>query len=403
MQQFANGLLTDPFFNIGMGLLSAGGWSTTPRTLGDGLAMGLQNWQRAQGAAQQQMMGQMRMRMMQRQMDMEEAKFRQQAAQQKRMAAMFGGPEGSGGMGGLLSPEAMQKARAIYQMGGPGAATQFVTGLLTQKQQADPTSFREYEKAKAQGFAGSYMDFRREIANMKAPRIDARTTVIPGELPMGTALGKAYNDYRRMAAKLGENHPDVQPLKRAYEKLSQEDRSVLEAGQTFDALNPTLADIEKNPKAISELTGVGRGLANLLLPDSAENAMLSPDTQRYIRASREWIAKHLKRESGAAVSNEEFQNTYPQFFPVPGDSPQNIEDKRIARARRAAQLNNRKFVDPRQAEAEEEAALDAKLKAGLSQKPAAPSVAVPQVAPPTGLLEGNPMPSRRPINLPWIK
>jgi hypothetical protein len=48
-------------------------------------------------------------------------------------------------------------------------------------------------------------------------------------------------------------------------------------------------------------------------------------------AARNWIAASLRQESGAAISQGEFDNQYRIFFPMPGDGPDQIRQKEIAR------------------------------------------------------------------------
>lgn len=48
-------------------------------------------------------------------------------------------------------------------------------------------------------------------------------------------------------------------------------------------------------------------------------------------AARNFIAASLRQESGAAIGKEEYDNQYRIFFPMPGDTPDQIEQKRLAR------------------------------------------------------------------------
>jgi hypothetical protein len=50
------------------------------------------------------------------------------------------------------------------------------------------------------------------------------------------------------------------------------------------------------------------------------NAMLSDNSQRAEQAQRDFVNAILRRESGAAVSETEFDNARKQYFPQPGDS-----------------------------------------------------------------------------------
>ncbi|MGJ5075495.1 hypothetical protein [Bradyrhizobium oligotrophicum] len=64
------------------------------------------------------------------------------------------------------------------------------------------------------------------------------------------------------------------------------------------------------------------------------NYAVSEDRQKYDQAKRDFINAQLRRESGAAISQGEFDSAEKQYFPVPGDGPEVIKQK--AANRRAA-------------------------------------------------------------------
>lgn len=53
--------------------------------------------------------------------------------------------------------------------------------------------------------------------------------------------------------------------------------------------------------------------------------------QKYNQAKSDFINAQMRRESGAAIAPSEFANADKQYFPVPGDTPQVIEQKRANR------------------------------------------------------------------------
>jgi hypothetical protein len=55
------------------------------------------------------------------------------------------------------------------------------------------------------------------------------------------------------------------------------------------------------------------------------------DQKRYISARANWIAAVLRRESGAAIAESEYKGGFEQYFPLIGDSPQVVRDKRDRR------------------------------------------------------------------------
>jgi hypothetical protein len=86
-------------------------------------------------------------------------------------------------------------------------------------------------------------------------------------------------------------------------------------------------------KAIEQFTesGLQPGGALARGVPFAGNFLQTEDYQRFDRARRDFINSVLRLESGAAIGQEEFANAERQYFPMPGDKPGVIEDKRIAR------------------------------------------------------------------------
>lgn len=61
------------------------------------------------------------------------------------------------------------------------------------------------------------------------------------------------------------------------------------------------------------------------------NKVLSPERQKQVQAMRNFVNATLRRESGAVINPDEFQNAARQYFPMPGDSPEVIAQKRANR------------------------------------------------------------------------
>lgn len=57
----------------------------------------------------------------------------------------------------------------------------------------------------------------------------------------------------------------------------------------------------------------------------------SEDRQRFDQAARDFINATLRRESGAAIAQSEFDNANLQYIPQPGDSDEVLEQKRLNR------------------------------------------------------------------------
>lgn len=76
--------------------------------------------------------------------------------------------------------------------------------------------------------------------------------------------------------------------------------------------------------AAAGLSGAGQAL----LPDSVfTNWLKSPEYQQLDQAERDFVNAVLRRESGAVISNQEFDNARKQYFPTAGDSKAVIDQK----------------------------------------------------------------------------
>lgn len=85
------------------------------------------------------------------------------------------------------------------------------------------------------------------------------------------------------------------------------------------------ADKQSKAKDAKLFGVVGVPFANYMVPEAR---------QKYDQAKADFINAQLRRESGAAIGQSEFENANKQYFPVPGDSPAVIKQK--AANRRAA-------------------------------------------------------------------
>jgi hypothetical protein len=89
------------------------------------------------------------------------------------------------------------------------------------------------------------------------------------------------------------------------------------------------ADRIANALPVLDSTSPGRG-ARILenAPLSVGNEFLSGEAQQFFQAERDFINAVLRRESGAVISEEEFDNARRQYIPQPGDKDEVLEQKR---------------------------------------------------------------------------
>lgn len=85
-------------------------------------------------------------------------------------------------------------------------------------------------------------------------------------------------------------------------------------------------EILSDPNVTQAAMSLGQNAMNMA-PMGLGNYMTSPEYQKYDQASRDFVNAVLRKESGAAISESEFQNAKIQYFPQPGDTPEKIAQK----------------------------------------------------------------------------
>lgn len=121
---------------------------------------------------------------------------------------------------------------------------------------------------------------------------------------------------------------------------------------------------------------IARGAEAVPGGSAAVNSTLSPKEQKVAQAHRDFINAVLRKESGAAIAQSEFDNARRQYFPQPNDSTAVIEQKR---KNRATAISGMKLI----------AGPGGKHIDAMPQQPTAPK---PSVAPGTkGMHKGKPV------------
>lgn len=88
--------------------------------------------------------------------------------------------------------------------------------------------------------------------------------------------------------------------------------------------------MEAANQTLDTLEGEGTSLFNTLASKAGTvgNYALTPEYRQYEQAQRDFLNAVLRQESGAVISEEEFDNGRKQYFPQPGDDPQTIAQKK---------------------------------------------------------------------------
>lgn len=96
--------------------------------------------------------------------------------------------------------------------------------------------------------------------------------------------------------------------------------------------DPKLLDPTSTKKAFDPTTS--KTMAINAMPETFANwALRSPEHQQYMQAAESWIRAFLRKESGAAISKDEFARDFKVYFPQPGDKPEVLAQKEAMRAR----------------------------------------------------------------------
>ena len=173
------------------------------------------------------------------------------------------------------------------------------------------TKQREYEFAKAEGFTGTFTDFLRAGSDTKTT--DQRNY----EFAQSEAGGNYTGSFQDFISLQNEAKPltDSQAQSTTYYgRTLMAHRELLRPmpdGRTLDFMGTEYDQVM--------LDEIGGRLAN---------PVLDPMYRLYANNKRTFINSTLRRESGAAISESEFVSANLQYFPQPGDSPAEVEQKR---------------------------------------------------------------------------
>lgn len=90
--------------------------------------------------------------------------------------------------------------------------------------------------------------------------------------------------------------------------------------------------LESSGRILSQFSDLGSSMFGTVSGSGwFPNVLKSSDRQRMEQAQRDFVNAQLRRESGAVISDSEFDNAAKQYFPQPGDSDAVIAQKNQAR------------------------------------------------------------------------
>lgn len=166
---------------------------------------------------------------------------------------------------------------------------------------------------------------KRQNAALAAAQAKEKLELERGEAVKTTINGKVWlfypklNKLRAVVNQHGEHLKDASAVKPPNESQANS----LMYGERMQTANNILADIESSNKSW-DVKG-GNGWARITPKAGSE------DFKKYEQAKRNFINAVLRKESGAAIAESEFESANKQYFPQIGDTPDVIAQKAATR------------------------------------------------------------------------
>lgn len=108
---------------------------------------------------------------------------------------------------------------------------------------------------------------------------------------------------------------------------------MVQAEKQLSATAPVDENGQRDVTKIENPKNVMGALRDGLLPfEGLRNTVTPNDTQAYNQLAKQWIRAKLRKESGAAIGNEEMEQEFRTYFPQYGDGPEVLKQKALARA-----------------------------------------------------------------------
>lgn len=178
--------------------------------------------------------------------------------------------------------------------------------------------FRQQEAARAQGNTDRSFGLQKQQADEAARGFDYR------EIDDGNGnkvLVKINKSTGQIDKPTINGAPAVASNPFSYGKMNEnESKDSGYANRMFEA-----EKVLRDPAIIKAATSLGQRALDKI--PVAGNYLTNDAYQKYDQATRNFVNAVLRRESGAAISQSEFDNAYKQYFPQPGDTEQRIAQK----------------------------------------------------------------------------
>lgn len=242
-------------------------------------------------------------------------------------AQMFAGGDRQGALARLLQIGDMQGAATIANLGNNERDFAFRQQEAQRAQQNADRSYGLQEKqlgitaantAATRDLARQQFEFQKEQGNRPDIQIveDANGQKVPMLIDRKSG---AVRPLQTPGASSEPNNPFMTggPMKDEESKAALYANRMLNSEKVLRGVeNAGTSWWERHKGVMSDRTGYN---------------IRSPEYQKFDQAQRDFINATLRRESGAVISDAEFDNANKQYFPMPGDTKEVIEQKRANR------------------------------------------------------------------------
>ena len=209
-----------------------------------------------------------------------------------------------------------------------GAGKEFIPALIGSVIPKTPESVAEYNAAKADGFKGTYNDFKNQMTPYQKGELSIRGAELNKgqvvETPNGVMLINPRTGATTPIMSNGQPVLGKNPLTESQGKAAVFHSQMVGANNELN--NVYASGFNPNKPQAQITTNMAGGMLNFLTPASSQQAK---------QAQNQWTEAYLRFKTGAGTNAHEIEANRKTYFPDVGDSPAVIQQK--ARMREQAQ------------------------------------------------------------------
>jgi hypothetical protein len=170
------------------------------------------------------------------------------------------------------------------------------------------------------------MDYQKDEAQLNALKAPKSREAPSGYRWRGDSLEPIPGGPADVSTKAEKPMNDEQAKAAGYGTRAAEAHEILDTIGRGGEVQPHLGK-----RMAAGVPVIGGGLETLVNTMPANRGGPTPPQQQVEQAQRNFVNAVLRRESGAVISKEEFENAAKQYFPQPGDSAEVIAQKKANR------------------------------------------------------------------------